>query len=182
MTCFVHFLFSLDCNRLLFCSLFINSYILVSCYDPSVKSIIRWYSSSHFIISLGTLIPLFSQKFHFLWPDQSNLLASVPTQMWVPETSISYCERWCLIPDALDRFANHLFFSVVNQLISAEMCKTAEWGAAILGQSIDEPSSRGKTFLHNSAVLMTGHFAGACGDGKKRWRKKKSKAHSFLCF
>lgn len=57
---------------------------------------------------------------------------------------------------------------MVNQLISTEMCKTAEGRGAMLAHSIDKQSSRGKTFSHSSAVVMMGHFAGGCVDGSER--------------
>lgn len=86
----------------------------------------------------------------FYWPDQSNLLASAPTQTSIPKTSILFCGRCCLLLDDLDTFADppFLFFPVINQLISVGMCGTADRGGMILGQSIDNSSCRGQTFSH----------------------------------
>lgn len=98
----------------------------------------------------------------FLWPDQSSLLASVPSQTSNPKTSILLRGR-CLFLHDKTVFPSLSF--CIFQLIPVGMCETAERGGVIVDQSIDYPSCRGQTFSHNSVVLMT-----VCRGG---WERQK---------
>lgn len=148
----------------------IHSSFLSSIF-PIHNTFIHSPNSPHYFFS-STNTPIFP-GISFLWPDQSNLLASVPTQTSIPKTSIIFCGRCCLLLH-LDRYSSPLYFFCVK---SANPCRNV-WDGWLRRR--DLRSEYWWTLLQRSNLshfvqaFMTGHPAGTTGTDTEKERITKN--------